>query len=62
MPQLLLSCDIVSLEQQKFQKCLQYNINLQLVAPAFPLSVAMQLQQFARALLRNFRWLGGHHY
>src|ERR1700739_535399 len=46
---------------QKFQKCLRHNINLQLVAPAFPVSVAVQLQQFALTLLRGSRWLGGHH-
>jgi len=36
---------------QKFQKCLQHNINLQLVAPAFAVSVAVQLQQFALTLV-----------
>jgi hypothetical protein len=36
---------------QKFQKCLQHNINLQLVAHAFAASVAVQLQQFALTLV-----------
>jgi len=46
---------------QKFQKCLQHNINLHLVAHGFAASVATQLQQFALTLLRGSRWLGGHH-